>query len=661
MILRMTKVEILGPKRYFQEILSLLHSMGTLHIENLSRKIAPGDMFLRQMQMDPKSLKRKQDFEELLIKVKGILKVFEVPEEDVKQEKDKFYDEFLAQEWGDLAAAIKVLIAKIEEKVRNLAVERDKLENELSSLKTYESAIEKIQPLAKQLVTLEGFETIALLIERKYKSVLELIQNELSKITKNQFELISADVDENTTTALIVFNKTYSEPVRRFIYDENVSELRLPPEVADKPFDVALELMKERKAKIPYELEKVKKELKTLSVLWYARFSAARDALQDHVEEIKTVPRFGETAFTFLVSAWMPKKYLNRAKKAIKEKFGEKAMIQEAEITPEEWEEAPVVFENPRLVKPFEALMRLLPPPRYGTIDPTPLMALFFPVFFGLMVGDIGYGLIIILLAWALRRKYKAVLFVKDIGAILTLCGITTVLFGILYGEVFGTLFVKLNLVKDLHWHWHRIPILNIKHVNIHLPLHREKPEIIQGLLIVTVAIGIGHIFLGLFLGALNALREKSRRHLMEKSGMFLALLSLGVIIASAAQFLPDSFTSFGVVVLVAGIVLLIYGAGFIGIIEIISGIGNILSYLRLAALGLASALLALVANRLGDIPDNILLGILIAGLLHLLNLALGIFSPSIQSLRLHFVEFFGKFYESGGKVYNPFKRAGGA
>jgi len=648
MILRMTKVEILGPKRYFQEIVSLLHSMGTLHIENLSRKIAPGDMFLRQMEMDPRSLRRKQDFEELLVKAKGILKVLEVPEEDVKEEREKFYEELLTQEWTSLSSSVRVLITKIEERVRELAVNKDKLESELSSLKTYESAIEKIQPLAKQLVTLEGFETIALLIEQKHKPVLELIRDELAKITKNQFELISADIDENTTSALIVFNKTYADPVRRFIYDENVSELRLPPEVSDKPFDVALEFLKDRKAKIPYELEKVKKELKTISSLWYARLSAARDVLQDQLEEIKTVPQFGETAFTFLVSAWMPKKHFKKAKQSLKEKFGDKALIREVEVSHEEWEDAPVIYENPRFAKPFEVLMRLLPPPRYGTIDPTPLMALFFPIFFGLMVGDIGYGLLILAMAWALKRKFKGDLFVHDIGAIFTLCGISTIVFGGLFGEFFGELSTWGVKLRDIHWEL-------TDRVTFHFPVHRAEANIIKSMLILAVGIGVGHIFLGLVLGMVNALREKSRKHLLEKSGMFLALFAIVLMLVGVAKILPSGFGSIGVVAFIIGVVLLMYGAGFIGIIEIVSGIGNILSYLRLTALGIASVLLAMVANELGDRAgaSNVFIGILIAGLLHLLNLALGIFSPSIQSLRRGIAELFRRFYRTERKFFD--------
>jgi V/A-type H+-transporting ATPase subunit I len=103
-------------------------------------------------------------------------------------------------------------------------------------------------------------------------------------------------------------------------------------------------------------------------------------------------------------------------------------------------------------------------------------------------------------------------------------------------------------------------------------------------------------------------------------------------------------------------LVVTIFAGGLLAPLELLKSIGNIISYARIMAIGLASVLLATVANILGGMTGDILTGVLVAALLHAVNIVLGVFAPTIQSLRLHFVEFFGKFMEHGGRKYQPFK-----
>ena len=142
---------------------------------------------------------------------------------------------------------------------------------------------------------------------------------------------------------------------------------------------------------------------------------------------------------------------------------------------------------------------------------------------------------------------------------------------------------------------------------------------------------------------------------------MLVGLIALFLIVGVLAELLPDSLMTPSLAALIIGIALLGASLGWLGIlmgpIEFIGLVGNILSYLRIAAIGLASVYLAKVANDVAGIAGNIIVGVILAVLIHSLNLVLGAFSPTIHSLRLHYVEFFRKFYEGGGRPYVPYRR----
>ena len=139
---------------------------------------------------------------------------------------------------------------------------------------------------------------------------------------------------------------------------------------------------------------------------------------------------------------------------------------------------------------------------------------------------------------------------------------------------------------------------------------------------------------------------------------MLLMLIGIIILMGMLAGVVPEMGIYPTVILMVIALPLILYGAGVFGMIEVMSTLGNILSYARLMAIGMASVILAMVANKLGESFEILIIGIIVALLLHALNIALAMFSPSIHSMRLHIVEFFSKFYTGGGVVYKPFKKA---
>ncbi len=649
MLLSMSKVQIIGPKKLFYDTLNVLHYIGALQLEDLSQKIEPGDMLMRKMEVDEEAKKNHDELESLLGRIGAILAAVKPDTEDntkYKKEIEEEYDRIWRSTCRDLATDCNEVIKKLDKITRDLATNKQDLEREFASLSKYENIVKKLYPLAPQLYRMEGFEAIALLINKKYASVLELMRKEMAKITKNQFELISAEIDQDTIATILLFKSAYSEVIHNFLWAEKVNQIHLPESLADKPFEDILDHIQARKAEIPHEISKIQEKLNDTSEKWYVRLLVLKQTLRDRLEELEVPSQMGQTDFTFVINGWIPTNKLDVLKKMLTDEFDGNLHFEELKPSPKELEEAPVVFENPSLVKPFELIMNIFPPPRYGTIDPTPFIAMFFPILFGMIVGDIGIGAVILLVTLALRFRYKnKAPWVKSVTTIFIMGSLSAIMFGFLYGEAFGNLLELNHVIREIHI------------FGIPLPLNRL--HMIVPMLLLSIGVGAVQIVFGLVLGLINAIKGKARKHAIEKIGMLIVLFGMFLIIAALSTSLDALMTPayFGILI---GVVLLVYSAGFMGVVEIFGTLSNIFSYTRILAIGLAGAILAMVANQLVGSMGSIYIGITVGLLLHALNIVIATFSPAIHSLRLNLVEFSNQFVESGGSSYKPFKRTGG-
>ena len=323
-----------------------------------------------------------------------------------------------------------------------------------------------------------------------------------------------------------------------------------------------------------------------------------------------------------------------------------------SQVEPAEGEEAPVEIENRKTVKPFEVVTRLYGMPHHLSVDPTPYLAPFFAVFFGMCIADAGYGLLMLgILAFFIKKMQGD----KKLLVMLALCAVATVVVGALTGGWFGDAIQKFVLRRD---------------ANLALAFDPFKaPLIFFG-----VALGLGYIQLvsGLIIGFAHNLRMRNYIAAAFDQLNWIVLLNSIVLFASGVTGVIPSGVGkvFGYLALLAAATIFLFshreggigarlGMGFYNVFSSIFYLGDVLSYLRLMALGMVGAGLAMAINVIAQVAGGIpLVGPIVAVLIfvggHVFNLILAILSAFVHTLRLQYVEFFPKFLASGGREFIP-------
>ena len=428
--------------------------------------------------------------------------------------------------------------------------------------------------------------------------------------------------------------------------------VELEVEAAKLP-DVALSDLQARLADIRKRQEDVKERMKELAETVIPDLQAAQAQVCSEIEFSKVVLSGDSLADDKLVllQGWAPIGQV--------EKIEEYLRVQEAyyEITdPTPDDDVPICFANNRFFRLFEPIMRLYMLPKYSELDLTPFFAPFFMLFFGLCLGDIGYGLFMLLTVTVYRLIAKKVgEGLKPILTLVQILGASTMVCGLLTGTFFG-----FNLYE------------------IQLPLFQQMKEAIaldnQQMFNLSLILGVIQIIFGMILKTVNLTIQFGFKYAVGTIGWLFILISTGI--AFAAPGLMPMGGAVHLVFLAIG-VLMAYlynspdknvfvnvGLGLWDSYNMATGLlGDVLSYVRLFALGLSGGILASVFNSLaaGMSPDNVIAGPIVMALIfvigHAINIFMNVLGAMVHPMRLTFVEFFkNSGYEGGGKEYKPFK-----
>lgn len=615
----MTKVQVLGHRRVLDATLAVLHQSRCLHLVAVSEDAS---VTLPPLAVDDAHLQRSEDLRYLRTRLDALLRLASGAPLPTDVGLSTIDLASLQEELDAEAPDLEKLVAAVEE-----------LRAELETLPRHLESLQRLLPLVPDLSELDGYETTALLLDARHGAVLAELNDRLTSELGGNFELISDRVDAHSIGAILIYPKRRAQVVRREFGREQVSRVRLPERYEAIPFREAVGAMQRRLVTLPSEIQTAEARVASL-IRAHTWWPAARAAIGARLDQLEALRSLGATPHTFAVSGWVPASEYAALAEELAITVGPEVVL--TEVQPGEGESPPVLLRNLPGVVPFEPFVRLLDIPRSGTFDPSLLMSVFLPLFFGMMLGDVAYGLILLGVVLLVRRRISGPGFVNDLTRILLLSAIWTIVWGFIYGEFLGDIGRRLGME----------------------PLWINREVAVESLLLFAVAVGAAHVTLGLVLGVWQASRLADRHKLGERVGTLVSLMALFAIAGVAMGTLPEGVVTPAMAVVLIGLVIVMSSGGVMGLLmgplELIGVIGNVLSYLRIGAIGLASVYLARIANELGAAAP-LWLGIVLAALFHALNLVLGVFSPTVQALRLHYVEFFGRFFEGGGQSFLPF------
>lgn len=391
------------------------------------------------------------------------------------------------------------------------------------------------------------------------------------------------------------------------------------------------------------------------------------DYYRIRADKYEVLGELPQSRHTFFISGYVPSESIG----LLKEKIGDVYDCRiDVEDIPEE-EEAPVLLHNGPVSASTEGILASFGLPKKGEMDPTKIMSAFYIFLFGMMLSDAGYGLVIFLgCLWALKKYPRMGEGMKKTLQLFMYCGFSTIVWGILFGGFFGDV---VNVVSRVFF-GHEVGIPPLWFAPLNDPMK---------LLLFSLGVGLVHLFTGLFLKGYMSIKNGDVMGAVIDTGCwFLFLVGLLLMLIPSSIFAGIAGTQITfppavnllakVITIVGALGLLLFSArdkknqglrlalGAYELYGVTSWLSDVLSYSRLLALGLATGVIAQVINQIGSMGGRSIIGavlfIVVFLVGHTLSLAINLLGAYVHTNRLQYVEFFGKFYEGGGRPFSPFR-----
>lgn len=652
---RMRKIKIVTLDKYVSSTVNALYEQGLIQISDISDSIQQ-DPELAELVTPSKATAYTGKLSSLLMKTSGISELLGNSLSEGHGLKDKLMsfispDMPVPKEIEDLDT--ESFIKKAEDTIDRVEAQTKVVEGKIAALDAETSELQSNKSLANRLKNLDM--NLALLKDSNYISVTvgridvessSEIENELSKLTDELDIYMVADDDKKTAVIVVVTLKEYGDEVyttlRKYDFEKfDIGNVEGAPQQIISSADSRLQT-------IASERNSVNQELKAIAEKWDDDILALKEQLENEKAKNDIFSAFVKTKDTYMLEAWVPAKDVEKVEKLVETSSDGHCVFEVLDVEGTDDENVPVLQNNPRYAKPYEFLVDMYSPVRYNEIDPTIFVAIMFPFLFGFCLTDAMYGVIVSLLGVVLLRGMgKVKKSMNAFGKILIMCGLWAIVLGLITNGFIGDFPER---------------ILGIRLPTVISAVEAFKhPDTI---LIIAIVIGVIYTNIGFILGAIDNFRYGQVKEAIG-SQLCWFVLEAGVVLL-ALGFLMPAIGMIGMVIggilILACIGMLVYANGAYGIMDIFGFMGDILSYARLLALCLATGGIAMTVNILTLMCNDMVpfIGIILAIFIfvfgHIANFLFQILGAFINSLRLHYVEFFSQFFMSGKNKFEAFK-----
>lgn len=523
-------------------------------------------------------------------------------------------------------------LKKLDTTLGELANEKNKLEGEIDNLRTWRNFDAPFQYL-KQLNHTSYF------IGSLSKQYEDRFINEFNeKISEGYLEVVNRDNQD--TYLFILVTKDYKEPLEDMLKEFGFNSFALAydgiPSNIIQEFRERIDNIHEEEIKIGKTIEGFKDKVEGLQL--------AYEYYNNILTRMEASNNFLKTNHVVTIVGWVPSENNEALEEHIKKALDEDYHLTFEEASEEEVEDIPIKLRNNAFASSFENIVEMYSLPLYKEVDPTPILSVFYFIFFGMMLSDAGYGLIMVIASVIAIKMIKDPEKKKNFK-LFFYAGISTVIWGAIYGGWFGDLFSN--------------------YLGIKIPYLIDPPKSITQILIISVVFGLIHIYIGLGMKAYILIRDGQWKDAIYDVGTWYATLTGAIL-----MFLGIGVV--GKVLLIIGLVGLFLtqgrsyptlgakiGWGIYAVYGVTSYLGDVVSYSRLLALGLATGFIANALNLIVNLipkPYGYIVAPLLFIPLHAFNLLVNALGSYVHAARLQYLEFFNKFYEGGGKKFMPYK-----
>ncbi len=681
----MQRTLIVSSKGHQSKVIETLHDLRAVHFIEFEQK---GGEFEEFTIGEP--LPEGENASAILVRVRALLRNLNLEGKEPSR----------AIATADLERRLDTVPTEIETQVTAAIEARESGRQALQDGRDLEAKLQPFRGIPLRLEDYRGYDTLTVFAGNAEAT----LEANLKPLASHEHLLIRGD---GNAFALFVPTKD-ATPFQDALYRSGFTELEVPagkgtPDERIREIEGARSALQARVAKATEEVARI-------AALHADFLLAAEEHLTIAVEKAEAPLAFASSANAFFVDAWIPTRDVDKVHAAIESATGGNVHFQlletgdehghghgahtdagfdaEPAATSHDQKSAPpTLYANARGIRRFEWFTNLFSTPRYNEIDPTLTFAIFFPLFFGFMIGDLGLGLMMIGLGFLLIKKLSKVDGMKQLGTAIVVAGVIAAAFG---GFVFkDALGIPLGFTHHMDEELAHEGLLAACTSQVYTAIHEttwgcltgvgavhSEPIIgkvtdVSTMLLLSVGAAFVHLLIGLLFGIRNELGHGAK-HVTAKVAYIILLTAFfpAVVALLDADFLAKLGVSATQAYMgagggfVVGAVLLGWSEGVAGILEIPSMFSAIMSYLRLGAVAIAKGAMAIAFNNLTLVAALsgggvvLVLGLIGFVVAQIVLFVLGMLSGGIQALRLNFVEFFTKFYKGGGVAFKPFGRA---